>query len=159
MRTYGIFGLACLIMLIPSIIIGCQPHNSSDEVFIDTRTGIYMGNVEADCLAFCERSGAYGILTRNGCIYACLEITRTFNLQGRVYRDWQRCEEAVRNIAGNRFLVDYDEMCMTHTDNIHRQRGCLDGVRFYQSLLSPAAICQPFSPMYGPGVQDNFLSQ
>ena len=165
MRIYGIFGLVCLVMLLPGIISGCQPARSGGEAQIDTRTGIYLNNVEADCLARCERGGDYGMLTHNGCVYACEEITRTFDLQGRIFKDWQRCEEAVSGITEDAFLADYDEMCMTYTDNIHRQRGCLDAVRFYYAALNPSAICQPLSPMYyggpksGPGAQGKSLPQ
>ena len=166
MRIYGIFSLVCLIMLLPGIIAGCKPaRGNSDEVVMDTRTGIYLANVEADCLARCERSGDYGTLTHNGCVYGCEEITRTFDFQGKVFKDWQSCEEAVYGITEDKFLADYDEMCMTYTDNIHRQRGCLDAVRFYYAALNPSAICQPLSPMYyggpksGPGAQGKSLPQ
>ena len=146
MRIYGIFSLVCLIMLLPGMIAGCKPaRGNGDEVVMDTRTGIYLANVEADCLARCERGGDYGILTHNGCVYGC--------------------EEAVYGITEDEFLADYDEMCMTYTDNIHRQRGCLDAVRFYYAALNPSAICQPLSPMYyggpktGPGTQGKTLPQ
>ena len=151
MRSYKLFGLLFLLALAGGILFGCKPR-SGDE--IDTRTAVYLGDAKADCLSRCERSGDYGSLTHNGCVYACEEIDRTFGLQGRVYSDWRHCEDAVRGISEDSFLADYDEMCMTYTDNIHRQRGCLDGVRFYYANLDPSAVCRPLSPAYsgGPGV-------
>ncbi len=160
MRIFGVFGLVCLLMLAPGFISGCQPkQQASNEPAIDYRTWVYVDDLVADCLARCERGGAYGQLTHNGCVYACEEVGQTFRLRDRVYPNWQRCEEAVRGIEENAFLRDYDEMCMTYTDNIHRQRGCLDGVRFYYELLNPAAVCRPYATMAAPGLQGRSLSQ
>ena len=151
MRMYKLFGLLCLLALAATAVYGCKPRGAAE---VDTRTAVYLGDIEADCLARCERSGDYGSLTHGGCVYGCQEISRTFDLGGRVYSDWGRCEEAVSKAGGDNFLADYDEMCMTYSYNIHRQGGCLDAVRFYLADLNPAAVCRPLSPEYsgGPGV-------
>lgn len=159
MKLSRLFGLICLLGL-AAAAFGCKPAQPAlSEPQIDSRTGISLDRITADCVARCQRNDAYGLLTRNGCVYACEEIGLTFRLNGRVYPTLARCEEAVRGIDELAFLEDYDEMCLTYSDNIHRQSGCLDGVRFYYELLDPASACRPYSSLLVPGLEGKTLAQ
>lgn len=114
------------------------------------------------CLKSCTRDDETGRLIRRGCLQGCEMALEAFPFTGSVYAGQHDCEAAVARYGVEGKLRMLEARCMEEGTQVHRRRGCRDGVRTFYGHLTPAMCIGAAGPAaeaapstgYRPSVED-----
>ncbi|ADP86060.1 hypothetical protein [Nitratidesulfovibrio vulgaris] len=119
-------GVMLFLLCLPVLLVACGPRYVADPL-----------PAWNACLAGCARDDETGRLIRRGCLQGCEMALEAFPFAESVYAGRQPCEAALGRFDVEGLLRTLDARCMQEGTQVHRRRGCRDGVRLFYGNMVP----------------------